>query len=80
MAIFIASLFSLIGIYALSLKEKTLHSLLLVLVAFFSGVDFDGIHNFIEEWLSPLAFSLASRRVSCNSCGDFLWASSGNGD
>ena len=33
----VASLFSLVGIYALSLKEKTLHSILLVLVAFSAG-------------------------------------------
>jgi zinc and cadmium transporter len=33
----VVSLFSLVGIYALSLKEKTLHSILLVLVAFSAG-------------------------------------------
>ena len=33
----VASLFSLVGIYALSLKEKTLHSILLILVAFSAG-------------------------------------------
>lgn len=33
----VASLFSLIGIYALSLKEKTLHSILLMLIAFSAG-------------------------------------------
>lgn len=36
-ATFLTSLFSLTGIYALSLKEKTLHSILLVLVAFSAG-------------------------------------------
>ena len=33
----IASLFSLVGIYALSLKENTLHKILLILVAFSAG-------------------------------------------
>jgi len=33
----VTSLFSLVGIYALSLKEKKLHSILLVLVAFSAG-------------------------------------------
>jgi zinc and cadmium transporter len=33
----VASLFSLIGIYALSLREKTLHSILLILIAFSAG-------------------------------------------
>ncbi len=33
----VVSLFSLVGIYALSLKEKTLHSILLVLIAFSAG-------------------------------------------
>ncbi len=33
----VASLLSLVGIYALSLKEKTLHSILLILVAFSAG-------------------------------------------
>jgi len=33
----IASLFSFVGIYALSLKEDTLHKILLVLVAFSAG-------------------------------------------
>ncbi len=36
-ATIVASLFSLTGIYALSLKEKTLHRILLVLVAFSAG-------------------------------------------
>jgi zinc and cadmium transporter len=33
----IASLFSLVGIYALSLKENTLHKILLILIAFSAG-------------------------------------------
>lgn len=33
----VTSLFSLIGIYALSLREKTLHSILLILIAFSAG-------------------------------------------
>jgi len=36
-ATFVVSLFSLVGIYALSLKEKKLHRILLVLVAFSAG-------------------------------------------
>jgi len=36
-ATFVVSLFSLVGIFALSLKEKKLHSILLVLVAFSAG-------------------------------------------
>jgi zinc and cadmium transporter len=37
LATVVVSLFSLAGIYALSLKEKTLHKILLVLVAFSAG-------------------------------------------
>jgi len=33
----VASLFSLVGIYALSLREKTLHRILLILIAFSAG-------------------------------------------
>ncbi len=36
-ATFVVSLFSLVGIYGLSLREKTLHKILLVLVAFSAG-------------------------------------------
>ena len=36
-ATLVVSLFSLVGIYALSLKEKTLHSILLILIAFSAG-------------------------------------------
>jgi zinc and cadmium transporter len=37
LATVVVSLFSLAGIFALSLKEKTLHKILLVLVAFSAG-------------------------------------------
>jgi len=36
-ATLVVSLFSLVGIYALSLKEKTLHNILLILIAFSAG-------------------------------------------
>jgi len=36
-ATFVVSLFSLVGIFALSLKEETLHNILLILVAFSAG-------------------------------------------
>jgi zinc and cadmium transporter len=60
-AAFVVSLLSLIGIFALSLKEKTLHNALLILVAFSAGsilgvAYFDLLPEAVELVEDPIVF------------------------